>query len=167
MRNNVTRFGLTALLLAALSGPGRAEEQPLTESEKIEAIYRQLRTVLPQVELKQSIAEGELKDLRRRVEALEAQLRTREDTTDRTIRRAFAPASTSGAIMLHNRTALPATVVLDGVSYPLSPFEMVTLPGRPVGAINYEVFVSGWGLVQPRTTRALIADRPFSVAVNP
>ena len=54
------RNTLTALFLAALAGTGRAE-QPLSESEKIDAIYRQLRTVLPQVELKQSIAEGEEK----------------------------------------------------------------------------------------------------------
>ena len=166
MLHNLTRSGLTALLLAAFVGPARAAEPPLTESEKIDAIYRQLRTVLPQVELKMSVAEGELKDLRRRIEVLEGQLRTRDDS-DRSIRRAFSPSNTSGAIMLHNRTAQAATVVLDGMSYSLSPFEMVTLAGRPVGPINYEVFVNGWGLVQPRTTRMLATDRPFSVYVNP
>ena len=199
MVRHLFRFGFSTLLLAAVSGPGRAQE-PVTDSEKINAIYKQMGTFQADQNLRVANVEGDLKDLRRRVEALEMRLRARDDAVARSysppvleadlkelrrrledyerrlredaerarIARAFAPSDLSGPITLRNRTGLVATIFVDGRRYVLAPFEVVELPVRPAGAITYEVHASGgWGMIQPPTTRLLLAERPFTIFVNP
>jgi hypothetical protein len=208
MVRSLMRFGLIGLLLAAVVGPARALEpeaptkldeiqkqlrdiqgqlsliQPeatslrlrLTETEinvlkrRLDALEAQVRGPVveaerPRVAMSYSppCPETEMKDLRRRVEDIEARIHTRDER----IARSFTPAQLSGPIYLQNRSPWVATIVLDGVSHELVPGRTVTLPARPVGTVIYSVFVSGFGEITPPTRRALVPDSPFTVFVNP
>ncbi len=166
MLRSLICFGLTTLFLA--TAPAGAAE-PITEKEKIDWIYNELRTNLPLRDAKLTLVEADLKDLRRRVEEMERRLRARESSdAPRDIAGAINPPPVlSGDITLHNRATVAATVFLDGTPYRLLPGQAAKISGRPVGPVTYEVVADVWGLIQPATTRALLADRPFTVTINP
>ena len=73
MLRHLLPFGLGAVLFAATGVPARALEP--TDSEKLDAIYKRLRELQPKMELRLSTAEGELKELRRRIDEMDARLR--------------------------------------------------------------------------------------------
>src|SRR5262249_17482198 len=77
--------------------------------------------------------EAEAKELRRRLDEIEARIRTRDER----IARAFTPAQLSGPIYLQNRSPWVATITLDGVPFELVPGRTATLPARPVGTVTY------------------------------
>jgi hypothetical protein len=203
MLRNLMRFGVTAVLLAAVAAPLRAAEP--SDSEKLDMIYKRLRELQPKIELRLDNVEGDLKELRRRVEQLEtrlrapttgdriateytppatdaelrdlrrrfdeldARLRACEATEKARIARSFTPSDTpTGTILLQNRTARSATIVVDGRPYALEPFQTAAIQSRPLGPVTYEVHAEGWGLIRPATTTRLAStDRPLTIWVGP
>jgi hypothetical protein len=81
MLRNLIRFGLTALLLAAVAVSAHAREPK--EKETLEKIHKQLRDIQAQLDLikpeatslKLQLAENEIKALKRRVEEMETHVR--------------------------------------------------------------------------------------------
>ena len=186
MLRHLNCFGLSALLLTTLAGPARALD-PVTDSEKIDAVYKQLREQLPKQELRLTLTEVEMRDLKKRIEDLGTRLRSREEA-DRIARaytppiiaaypppviaaypppviaRSFTPSSSSGMIRLDNRSSWRSTIIFDGVAYDLPPFQSITLPPRSAGPVSYDIFADGWGRIRS-TTATLQPDRPFTVFV--
>ncbi len=79
-----------------------------------------------------------------------------------------APATplVTSNILLENRYSSPATVVINGVSYRINPFERRTVP-EPVGRFTYEVYTDNYGLVQGLADRYLSPSRDFPITINP
>jgi len=167
MMRHLIPCGLTALLLTALARPTPAAEPvPASDSEKLDRIYKELLLERGQLNVRMKEMEQDVRELRRRIEQLEAQLHA-QDAERARIARSFTPSTMSGAIVLQNRSAYLATIYVEGVPYLLNPGQVQTLPPRPTGRITYEVAAEGWGVIQPPTIRTLFADRPFYIYVNP
>ena len=72
----------------------------------------------------------------------------------------------TGAIQLENRYSYPATVVINGLSYRLNPFERRSVT-EPAGRFSYSVYTDNYGLVQGVTDRYLSPGRDFPITINP
>jgi outer membrane murein-binding lipoprotein Lpp len=68
----------------------------------------------------------------------------------------------SGTIRLRNTFPEQVSVVVDGVSYQLMPFDTRDLAGHPAGTFTYEVLG-----IQPRRTVALGPNETFTITVYP
>ena len=73
----------------------------------------------------------------------------------------------TGAIHLENRSAVPATVLLGGKSYRLSPLQTMVLASQPAGNFTYSVLAEGYGEIRPALTRVLASGETFTITINP
>jgi hypothetical protein len=77
------------------------------------------------------------------------------------------PGAMAGSIRLDNTSGLPATVIINGISYRMGPFETRTLSNRPLGAYTYDVDVEGFGTVRSGWQRTLVAGYRDVITIFP
>jgi hypothetical protein len=105
----------------------------------------------------------DLRNLEERLAALEQQLRTDER------RFSFTPEAPrrAGTLRLENRSAVGATVMVNGNPFVVPPFDTRLVRNVPTGTFNFSVLADGFGVIRPTTTRTLNAGETFIVFVNP
>jgi hypothetical protein len=154
-----------------------------TDRELLEQLARDMRDVRRDIDAMRSLTEAklranelELRILNDRIAQLEERLHKQEEavksTNDR-VSRAFNPQTpvpvpgATGTIRLQNLQGLPATVILNGRTYPVAGFQTVNIAGQPVGAFTYEVLVSPFGSLRPPRTQTLNSNETFTVFITP
>jgi outer membrane murein-binding lipoprotein Lpp len=177
MRRKAATLVLAVLGLCLLAGPALALAPPpegdkKTDSEKLDEISRQLKTLADNVnDIKNQLGDMSLStnrtiaDLKSRIDALEQRL-GRIESQAGGVRRAMAPPVV-GTIRLMNRSAFPATINVNGQPYTVAPGQTRDLAGVAAGAFTYSVEANGFGMIQPPVSRILGADRTFTIYVNP
>lgn len=134
----------------------------------LESDLRELRTRGTQTDLAVQNAQKDVNDLKSRLEQLRRDidgLNRRLRPTER-ISTYAGPAGTaappSGRVRIVNTFFLPETVVVNGKSYTIAPYDIVFTDPIPAGPFSYEVVN-----VQPRQDRVLNPDETFSIYVHP
>lgn len=148
---------LTALCVLAAPPAARAQETTLNDIKKaIDALRDEAKAARQLQILHNELVDQQIRELRQRLAALEQKV----DSLPRNPRTSEFPRE-SGTIRLENRRGIPATFILNGVSYRLAPFETRELPTQPAGTFTYEVLMedSHFG----PATRVLGANRIFTI----
>src|SRR5262245_57856970 len=102
--------------------------------------------------------EAELQELKRRLAAVEQRLAALEQRPAGRV----AMAAPTGSILIENRREVPATIIINGTPYRLTPGQRQTVTGVPAGPFTYEVLVDGEGSTGPQT-RNLLAGYQFQI----
>jgi hypothetical protein len=178
MLRTLRLIGLTALLAAAFgatSWQARADDppRPLEKIQKdLDEINRSLNSLrgdLGALDRRLAETERNVAELRDIVRLL-GELARKHDAqlgNGQRVARAFNPDfPPMGVIRLQNRSPYNATVILNGASYPLAPFQTRDVQQMP-GPFTYEVFADGFGVIQPAVSRVLTARETFTIFVYP
>jgi len=193
IRNWQKILGYQALLAAALfAGPASADDEAKKNSDKaavdgkaikdqldrienklgsIDTLKSDVGGLKKEIELMRQANTGAFTDIDHRIVQLEAKMKGFEARLNQAPARTSnfpppngTPAPTTGSIRLLNSYPAPATVILNGVAHRMNPFEarLVTVPAGPYTS---EVFVDGFGVVQPPTTGALAANTQRTIEI--
>ena len=147
------RRTLALLALSFLAVPAARADEASTQ--------RQLDDLRKEIELNRKLIRGlaELGDLNRRLTELERRVDEMQHGQGRVSR--FPPQT--GLIRLENRLSVPATIIVDGVPQRLQPGERRDLRDVPAGDFTFEALVDGYGSLQPRATRKLLAGQVYTI----
>jgi hypothetical protein len=146
--------------------------QDLTKSlNELVAELKKLPKNLSQVndDLRGAVAQQQINDLKQQVGQLQKEisdLRTR--TPPQTTASLYPPTSSgTGRLRLMNSYLVPVSIVVNDVSYPLTPGEVRVVEGMRAGPFTYEVLGAGFGSIQPRVSRSLTANETYTIRVEP
>jgi hypothetical protein len=166
-------MGLAALLAVLLVVPTLRAADP--EKSDVQDLQKQLQDIRKKLDDLRTV-----RDLERAMDSvtfqmIEKRLQHLEDSLARMsnptrVTSGFPPevgATGTGTLRLHNRSAVGATVVINGQPYTVQPNETKVIPNMPAGPFTYEVSADGFGLILPRVNRTLIANRVFTININP
>ncbi len=131
-----------------------------TELAETQATLKQVRADLDSARAQAGKLRDQVTDQMARCDGLTDQIAQLNKKVADGSRQAARLTEPTGTIRLFNTYGLPVSIVVNGRSYHLDPFETRTLAPQPVGPFTYEVL----GLAPP-TTATLTADRPFDVEV--
>ena len=114
--------------------------------------------------------QGEISRLKDDIRHLGDEVR-RLSTTQTNVAASINPAApaaalVTGTIILENRYPFPATIVINGQSYRVNPFEQRRV-SEPVGRFNYAVYTDNGYVAQPQSDRFLAPGRDFPITINP
>jgi hypothetical protein len=178
-------FGVAALVSLIAFSTLRADAAPNdprapTDSEKLDLLLREMRETRKDLDSMRALTEAKLRAnelqlqiLQDRIAQLEKQVQKQEEalkTTNDRVSRSFnpqVPVPATGTIRLQNLQNLPATVLLNGRSYPVAGFQTVNIANQPVGAFTYEVLVSPFGSLRPPRTQTLNPNDTFTIFITP
>ncbi len=139
-----------------------------TMERNLEGDLRDLRSRGTQTDLAVQNAQKDVNDLKSQLEQLRRDidgLNRRLRPTER-ISTYAGPAGTAtplpGRVRIVNTFFLPETVVVNGKSYTVAPYDIVFTDPVPAGPFSYEVVN-----VQPRQDRVLNPEETFSIYVHP
>ncbi len=166
-----------AVLLLLPFTPAASGADPETTAQTIEKLRAEVDALRHDVKTLQTDVlnngvrgariEEEMREVRRLLQNLDRMASARES-----ISRYGPPPSegtsafatpTTATITVRNRYTANATVYINGLPYPVLAGQDVRIPGVPLGPINYEVAVDGYGVVQSLRTETL---RPNGRIIN-
>jgi hypothetical protein len=123
-----------------------------------------------EMELMRQANTGAFNEVHRRISELEKRLSALESKANQTTTRIANAPPTNGAappmgrVRLLNNFPSPASVRLNNMVYRLGPFE-TQFADVPLGQYTYEVWIDGFGSVQPPTVRTLLANAPSTIEI--
>jgi hypothetical protein len=148
---------LTLAVLLALSftlAPAHADE--LT-ADKIARLQKEVDKLKEEVEnLKRGTAQDirEIKELLRSL-APQGPVVSRSAYGSPGAGNSAMPAPGTARVTLRNRYHATATIHVNGQTHTVPAYSSMIVADVPLGPITYDVFVDGYGLIQPATTVAL------------
>jgi hypothetical protein len=180
MKRTWTFRVLFALIAAAPAMPAvHAAPEPQTTDDTLKQILSQLQDVNKKLNAIQANQDLQIQSMQEDITRLKADVARLNDEVKRlsntttNVAASINPAAptapgltTMGNIILDNRYPVAATVVLNGQSYRLMPFERVSV-AAPVGRFRYAVYTDDFGQVQALSDRILVAGRDFPITIHP
>jgi hypothetical protein len=136
----------------------------------LDTIKSEVGGLKKEIELMRQANTGAFGDMHRRISELEKRLSALEGRLNQTNTRVanFPPtngaAPAAGRIRLLNNYPAPASVRLNNTVYRLNPFE-TQLVDLPAGQYTSEVWIDGFGTVQPPTVGTLLANVQRTIEV--
>jgi hypothetical protein len=156
------------LLLPFATAAFSADPEPTTAQtidklqKDVDALRRDVKTLQSDVlnnGIRGARIEEEMREIRKLLQKLDQMASARESISR------YGPLPSEGTtsmmvpttatITVRNRYMANANIRINGRPYPVAPGQELRIPGVPLGSINYDVEVDGYGLVQPLRTEAL------------
>jgi hypothetical protein len=166
-------IGFTAVLAVVLAVPTVRADAEFATKDDLQAIQRQLNEIRKKLEdlrtvqdLERAMDSVTFQVFERRLQRLEEAV-ARMATVTRTTSGFTPDLAGSGTIRLRNRSGYMATIVVNGQPYPVPAYETRLIQGMPAGPFTYEVSANGFGIIQPLVNRTLLANREFTININP
>jgi hypothetical protein len=172
-----TKWMLPAVLALTLAAPAFADPPPVKPADlgvQLQAIANDLAILRKEVEaLRRDVtsmavqgagATVDLRDVKQRLDALEAAVGRQDDALRRSfayVPPAAAPPAAMGTIVLRNFSRVTGTFYINGQGYVVPPGGTTNVERMPAGAFDYEIAADIYGLLRPLTTRVLRAGQTY------
>jgi hypothetical protein len=162
--------GVAALLALMCLGPvvrGADPEQLQDLQREVQELRREVASLRALIQASNRTSNLEIDVLTNRLTRLEKLIASSPPTASSRIASSFTPEPPSlrSALRLDNRLPVTATVIVNGISYTVGPFRMVTLRNQLPGEITYQVTAEGRGMGLP-VRSALVADQTLTVTIR-
>jgi hypothetical protein len=144
-------------------------DEQLTEmSERFNKLRKQVANDVPLPAT--GLERAALDELRMRLSTIERSLAALQPLNTEAFRKSFSPPATVpsnlGRVLLTNLYNASMLVHLNGQKYRVDPQKTVELRDVPAGALNYEVFADGWGVIQPMRTTTLMPNETLMITAK-
>lgn len=142
------------------------------EANPLENIQSQLKDIQLSIQSLKSVdSDNRLQKLDAEIAILKDQISRLEQTINKINTRSAGsytpPVAASATIKIINTSALNSTVILNGKSHKVPPFQSITLANQNVGEFNYQVSADGFGIIQSLTNRTVGANETFTISIYP
>jgi hypothetical protein len=157
------------LELQMLNSKLKAFDEQLAElSDKVLKLRKQVasETPVPATGLERAAMD----ELRMRLGTIEKALAALQPLNIESARKSYSPPPPAngnlGRVLLTNLYNTSMLVTLNGQTYRVEPQKTVELRDMPAGAINYEVFADGWGVIRPLRTTMLLPNETLMITAK-